>query len=180
MIIRNDDVSFSTEIGNFKWFCEICDQYGFRILQAITPLGVIRRSMVTMSNAVIQELGQGISLKDNQVVLEYLQARTDLIAVHGLWHTHQPTIEEIKQAANMLETWHLRPTYFVPPFHEGKYPNTILGLQTVGKVQRLEDYLESGMPTDKIVYLHSWRFDGSFYSMEALERCLRRISAIIS
>ena len=178
MIIRNDDVAFDTNLGHFRCFCEICDRYGFRVLQAITLMGITRPVDVRMSDDEIRGLGEGKGLGDNIPLLQYLQSREDLVGVHGLWHTHQPSGEDVELARLALEGYGLHPEYFIPPFSEGSYGERFAGLRVAQGGQRLEDFLGSGVPTDEIVYLHSWRFDGSYYTLEDLEKCLRRITSI--
>lgn len=178
-LIRNDDVSFDTKIEEIKRFCEICDKYGYQILQAITPIGEIRK---IKSKRVTNEEIKAMSSKlfsENREVLEYLKSRNDLIGVHGLWHTHEPSEEEIKNAKSILEGFGFNPIYFIPPFNEGNYPEEIAGLKncklSLKKGERLEDFLEKGTPEAEIVYLHSWRFDNDLYTFDMLEKCLQRL-----
>jgi hypothetical protein len=118
---------------------------------------------------------------ENKEVLEYLLGRQDLIGVHGLWHTHKPTIEEIKTAKSILEGLGFNPTYFIPPFNEGDYPEEIEGLKTsvlsMKKGERLEDFLDKGTPKAgiEIMYLHSWRFNDDWYGFYMLDNCLQRL-----
>src|SRR5437773_1858953 len=49
-LIRNDDVAFDTRINEIKTFCEICDRHGFKIIQAITPIGECRKVNSRMQN----------------------------------------------------------------------------------------------------------------------------------
>ena len=118
------------------------------------------------------------SLPDkNKKVLEYLKSRNDLIGVHGLWHTHKPNIEEIKTARSILVGLGFNPEYFIPPFNEGDYPEEFAGLKTckLSKRERLEDFLDKGIPEAKIMYLHSWRFDTGWYTFDKLDKCLQRL-----
>lgn len=175
--IRNDDVAYDTEIENLKRFCDICDKYGFKIIQCITLLGECKKSHAMMTNEEIKSASNK-NFFNNTEVVDYLKKRNDLIAVHGLWHTHKPTEEEIEQAKKFLINAGFNPTYFVPPFNEGIYNKEVCGL-TVNKLsleagERLEDFLDSGEPQGEIVYLHSWRF-GDWYKFEQLEKCLARL-----
>lgn len=178
-IIRNDDVSSDTGLLEMKTFCEICDKYGFKILQAITLIGECKKIDVKMDNETIRKLSRK-SFDDNKEVLEYLQGRKDLIGVHGLWHTHEPTENEIKMSKNKLSSLRLIPTYFIPPFNEGDYGNEVMGLKVsqlyLKKGERLEDFLKKGIPKSDIMYLHSWRFDNSWYTFNELDKCLNRLS----
>jgi len=181
MIIRNDDVGYDTALGPFMRFCKMCDKYGFRILQAITPRGMPQATVVAGKDGErIRAAGGDYTFAHNAPVLHYLRSRNDLIGIHGLYHT--PTVEnwEIEEAKELLTSWELEPTYYCPPYaglgELGNWPERILGLTVSAQTQRLEDYLASGTPTAEIVYLHSWRFHKGWYKEEALEACLKRIS----
>lgn len=176
MLIRNDDIAFDTDIDNLKIFCDICDRYGFKIIQCITSLGECKKSHVNMNNREIQNASDR-NFFENTEVVDYLKSRKDLIAVHGLWHTHRPEEEEIEKAKEMLINVGFNPTYFVPPFNEWE-KGDVCGLKTsklsLEKGERLEDFLDKGTPTSEIAYLHSWRF-GNWYKFEQLESCLKRL-----
>lgn len=180
-IIRNDDVAYDTDLDLLSRFCTLCDDYGYRILQGIIPFGEYRKANVSMSNDEIV-MSSDKSFRDNEKLLHYLyyHRRHDLIGVHGLFHTHTPTLSEIVVAKRFLELWGFTPTYFVPPFNEGDYSNEIGGLKlcqlSLRRGERLEDFLRKGTPTADIMYLHSWRFDGSWYTLSQLEECLKRLS----
>ena len=178
-LIRNDDVSADTTLDEIKTFCKVCDKYGFKIIQGITPIGEAKKiKTARMTNEQIKVASSKL-FSENKEVVDYLASRNDLIAVHGLWHTHSPSIEEIKYAKIILEGLGLKPSYFVPPFNEGQYPDLVEGLKvsilSADKGERLEDFLESGVPNSPIVYLHSWRFDNSWYTFDKLEQCLKRL-----
>lgn len=176
-LIRNDDVNFDTELGSLQRFCEICDRYGFKIMQAITPLGECRKVNAKMSNAEIIK-SSNRQLIENTEVYDYLKSRDDLIGVHGFMHTHAPDELEVAFGRDYLRRWGFEPTYFVPPFNEGEYPDEVASLKTcqlyMAKGERLEDFLKEGTPTAPIMYLHSWRF-GKWYRWSSLESCLARL-----
>lgn len=179
-IIRNDDVAFDTRLEEIRRFCEICDTYGYRILHAITPMGEPRKiTSKRMANEQIKAMSSRL-FGENKEVVEYLKKRRDLIGIHGLYHTHKPGEEEIKTAKAMVEGLGFHPTYFVPPFNEGSYPEEIVGLKTcrlsMKNGERLEDFLDAGVPKAEIMYLHSWRFDNDWHTFDALEQCLRRLA----
>jgi len=179
LIIRNDDVAYDTKLTELKKFCEICDKYKVKIIQAITPFGdCLKDKSAKLTNDQIKALSLG-KFSDNKEVVNYLLSRDDLIAVHGLWHTHYPSLDEIKKAKEILTNLGFKPTYFVPPFNEGDYDNKVLDLKTSilsdKKGERLESFLDKGVPSSKTVYLHSWRFDDNWYTFEKLESCLKRI-----
>lgn len=179
-IIRNDDVAFDTGLDEIKKFCEICDRYGYKIIQAITVIGECRRSRATMTNDNIR-LASFRRFSENKELVEFLKSRNDYIAVHGLWHTHEPTEEEIVTAKSILEELGFKPTHFVPPFNEGDYQSEIAGLTTcklsLEKGERLEDFINQGIPTAPIMYLHSWRFTNNYFTFGQLDRCLARLAS---
>jgi hypothetical protein len=175
MIIRNDDVSVDTQMSDFYKFCEICDRRGFKILQGITICGETHKIDYRMDNNQIKSLGPGRQIFEHTELIDYLVQRNDLIAVHGLWHTHEVTEKEIESAKRML-TRVLKPTYFIPPFNEGDYPNEICGLRVSSKdAQNIEHYFQTtDIPTTEIAYTHFWRY-GRWYPWETLEKTLDRI-----
>lgn len=178
-IIRNDDVAFDTDISEIRQFCEIADKYGYQILQAIIPIGEARKiKSARLTNDQIRATSNRL-FSENQEVLEYLKSRNDLIGIHGLWHTHKPSEEEIKTAKFILQGLGFNPTYFIPPFNEGDYPEEFAGLKTctlsMKKGERLEDFLDKGTPKAEIMYLHGWRFVNGWYTFEMLEKCLQRL-----
>lgn len=181
-LIRNDDVAFDTGFEEIKRFCEICDKYRYRILHAIIPIGEARKIKSSrMTNDQIRQASNRL-FSENQEVLEYLKARSDLIGIHGLWHTHKPSVEEIKTGKIILQELGFNPTYFIPPFNEGDYPAEIVGLKacklSMKKGERLEDFLKKGAPRAKIMYLHSWRFNNDWYTFDILEKCLQRLESL--
>lgn len=178
-LIRNDDVSFDTDISEIKQFCEIADKYDYKIIQAIIPIGEARKiKSARMTNDQIRATSSRL-FSENQEILEYLSKRNDLIGIHGLWHTHKPSAEEIKTAKSILTGLGFNPIYFIPPFNEGDYPKDFVGLKTcklsMKNGERLEDFLEKGTPAAEIMYLHSWRFNNDWYTFEKLDKCLERI-----
>ena len=109
MIVRNDDVSVDVRIDDFMRFCDICDRCGFRILQGITVMGNTGSEIdYRMTNEQIKALGGG-TVFENEELIDYLLQRNDLIAVHGLWHIHEPSESEIESAKRMLTRVHLKP-----------------------------------------------------------------------
>jgi len=182
-LIRNDDVAFDTKLEEIKKFCEMCDKYGYKIIQAIIPIGEARKiKSARMTNDQIRTSSNRL-FSENQPVLDYLRGRQDLIGVHGLWHTHQPTKEEVDAAKDKLEAVGLTPTYFVPPFNEGNYPEELAGLKvcnlSIRKGEWLEGFLDKGTPQAEIMYLHSWRFDNNWYTFNQLEQCLQRLEKVV-
>lgn len=173
MIIRNDDVSADTSLSEIKTFCEICDKHGVKIVQCITLRGKCQPIDSKMTNEEIRK--DDANFFDNKDVFEYLKGRNDFIAVHGLWHTHSPTQEEVLEAIKSLRTHDLTPTYYVPPFNEGVYPSVFCGLKLLQNIDRLESFLDSGEPKTEETYLHSWRFDDKWFTFKQLDDCLTRL-----
>ena len=178
-IIRNDDVAFDTTLEEISKFCQIADKYGYKIIQAIIPIGeakLIKSSR--MNNNQIRATSNRL-FSENKKVVEYLKSRQDLIGIHGLWHTHKPNVEEIETAKSILQGLGFNPTYFIPPFNEGDYPKDFAGLKvcnlSMRRGERLEDFLDKGTPQAEIMYLHSWRFVHGWYTFDMLEGCLQRL-----
>jgi len=171
MIIRNDDVAFDTNLDEFKWFNDLCDEYGHRVMQCITPLGICIPIHVNMSNDDIVKLGGHNTFFRNHELHEYMVEReNDLIAVHGLWHTHVWTSKVLLEEAG------LPPTYFVPPFNEGSYPDMFCGLTLCQKTDSLENCINLGiLPTTEIVYLHSWRFSNRQFTHQQLKDMFEKL-----
>jgi hypothetical protein len=178
MIIRNDDVGCDTNLAHLKQFCRICDEHGIRILQAITVSGVCVEINRAMTNEEILKRGVGKSFGQRRDLQMFLANRDDLIAVHGLFHTHEPTPAEINVASLYLQQLGLKPTYFVPPFNEGAYGRSVCGLKVSGRdAGKLENCIAyQSTPGDtEIYYLHSWRFDHAcprIYKQPILKRQL--------
>lgn len=164
MIVRNDDVAADTNLAHLRAFCELCDTRGVQVVHAITPMGVCIPVDHDMTNAEIVSLQVGRAI--NSVVqrpdlIQFLRRRTDLIAVHGLYHTHEPCPHDILTAADILLSVGLSPTWFVPPFNEGAYGQEVCGLKvSADDAEQLESCAAVGRrPSQEIGYLHSWRFD---------------------
>jgi hypothetical protein len=174
MIVRNDDVAYDTKLSEIETFCNICDKHGFKIMQCITPKGFVKPIDSKMTNEEIREVAGNSMFKENREVYDYLKGRDDLIAVHGFYHEHRPTVEDISRGEIQLIEWGFSPTYYVPPFNEETAGYQ--GLTVSAKTQRLEDYHKGGIPTDEICYLHSWRYDNAWYRFEDLDRTLERIA----
>lgn len=177
MIIRNDDVAFDTSVDDLQRFCQLCDKHGLKILQGITFRGGIMPIDYRQSNDIIKTFCRDNVITDNKLLVDYLLSRDDLIAVHGLWHTHEPTVDEIDIAKGLLLGIGFNPTYFIPPFNEGEYGNEVCGLKVSNaNAQNVEHFLKSDLiPETEIAYTHFWRY-GRWYPWEDLDRCLERIS----
>jgi hypothetical protein len=177
MIIRNDDVGADTPMEDLRRFCDICDTRGFKILQGIVIEGDILNMDNIVTNEQIKVMGNGRQIFDNAELIDFLKQRDDLIAVHGFWHTHVPTREEIEKSKRLLIDAGLTPTYFIPPFNEGEYGQYICGLKVSTKdAQNIEHYFAAHVPTTPIAYTHFWRYS-KWYTWKDLETVLDRIKA---
>lgn len=174
-IVRNDDVSADCPLDDLKRFCDICDSRGFKILHGIVLCGETLKIDYRMDNEQIKSLGPNRRIFEHGQLIDFLTSRDDLIAVHGLWHTHVPTIEEIADAKRMLIGVSLIPTYFIPPFNEGDYGANVCGLKvSTADAQNIEHYFQtSDVPTTEIAYTHFWRYS-RWYPWESLENVLDR------
>lgn len=177
MIIRNDDVAVDTDIKLFREFCELCDAYGHRIIQAITPAGKVRDISVYWDNEKILNYAGKEMFIDNAEVFEYVQSRNDLIGAHGFFHTHQPSDWNVRIALTLLRGWGFNPEYFIAPFNEGVYNDDEYGVKCLGyNCDRIETFFDNGrMPLTEIGYLHSWRFANSPYNLGQLENFFKII-----
>lgn len=162
MIVRNDDVAYDTSLAHLEQFSAVCDHAGMKIIQAITLCGPCIPIDRSMENSEIQAMSRGLQFSDRPDLIEFLRKRNDLIAVHGLYHTHEPSLPEIQTASAILTSLGLRATYFVPPFNEGTYPANLHGFTvSAGEAFKIETAIAKGRPATgvKVGYLHSWRFD---------------------
>ncbi len=163
MIIRNDDVAADTSLSHLEKFCAVCDRAGVRIMQAITVAGRCLPVERAMTNAEIYPVCRGVNFTDRPDLIAFLRSRSDIIAVHGLYHTHEPSLFEIKLAASILSGAGLPPAYFVPPFNEGQYGSNAADLLvSAGEAFKVEGAIvrQRPIPPDiEVGYLHSWRFD---------------------
>lgn len=167
LTIRNDDVSVDTNLDNLKVFCYGCDRYDIQIIHAITPLGKTHGIEKSMTDDEIVALGGKKTLFDNQELVKFLVGRSprDMFAVHGLWHSHDPSYTDMALAEKMLKMCGLTPECIVLPFNEGEtYDRN--GLKVLATMERIEDYLPGmpkagqDIPTDiGVLYLHEWRFE---------------------
>lgn len=177
MLIRNDDVARCTDLKQFEIFCNICDKHGFKIIQCITPVGNVQFIDSKMTNEEIIEKAGNELFIENKAVYDYLKSRNDLISIHGLYHTHRPTLTELTYAKKYLEEWGFEPRYNTYPFNELSFDHDVLNLITLPKSQRIEDYHRDAIPTDDICYLHFWRyFHPKWYTIDMLDRTLGRIA----
>lgn len=182
LIIRNDDVSVDTNLEHFKKFCDLCDKYDVKLIHGVTPIGLTHGIEKAWSNTQILSYSKSLLISYSIDLLEYLKERNlkgDKFAVHGLWHTHHVTSYEIHISRVLIENLiGTSVQHVIWPFNEvGEY---LEGLTYLENNDRIEDYIPkmpkfNQIPTTEIVYLHDWRFDGSWYSLEQLESCFIRL-----
>ena len=181
-ILRNDDVCAATTVEHLERFVTLTDKYGYHVVHGITPRGVCWASdnwLGSKTNYQICALGAGILLEFKPELIEFLKSRIgkDEIGIHGLWHTHRPSADEIVRARKILSSLGLEPTYFIPPFNEGNYKagDIIVSAKDAYNFE-LEDEREG-----VIGAMHSWRYDpamwakayGTWWTWDDLERRLR-------
>lgn len=174
MKIRNDDISADTDLDLLSRFCDLCDKFNVPIIHAVTPLGFTHGIERAWSNQQIIEFSGHHTIADRPDLLSFLNQRCDEIAIHGLWHTHSPSRADLSVSYAILVSLIKKDIKtLVWPFNE---QGEGLGNMTelIGN-DRIEDYLPSmskwqQIPTTEIVYLHEWRFDGSWYSLQELEQ----------
>jgi len=179
MIIRNDDVAFDTDLDELKWFCDLCDEYGHKIIQCITPLGICIPIHVNMTNDQIVALGGHNTILHNEPLHEYLieRANRDYFAVHGLWHTHAPSHTDVWTCKALLSEAGLPVTYFVPPFNQGEYDEHVCGLKLCQYVDSIENSINQKCKlTTNPAYLHSWRFSSRQFSHAHLENFFKDLA----
>lgn len=183
MIIRNDDLSFDTNLDDFKIFCDICDKYKVDIIQAVTPIGKTRDIQRVWTDEQIVAYSGNHTIFHNYPLIKYILSERifDEIAVHGLWHTHKPSLLDQHISAKLIRSGfddNFDVKSVVWPFNEVGEKSSYFDY--IEDNDRLEDFLpgmpkEHEVPKTETVYLHSWRFDGSFYSFNDLDVCLKRI-----
>lgn len=176
-IVRNDDVAYDSSVRALKEFCVICDECCLEVIQGITLRGRISVIHNPMSNDQIVKAPDSEKwFYENKELLELLQNRGDKIAVHGMWHTHCPTEEEVQESISVLTGLGLKPTYFVPPFNDGEYGAEVCGLTLCQHCELIESFIDKKTIPDEsetTVYLHSRRFEKD---MKRLKNLLMRFS----
>lgn len=158
LILRNDDVCAATTARHLQRFTELTDKYGYQVIHAITPRGVCWASdswLGSKWNSEIYALGVGVTIEQNPELIEFLLSRRDVIAMHGLWHTHRPRPEEWAQSYQILTGLGLEPTYLVPPFNEGSFKSH----NFVVSDSNAWNFEQEAMNSGPIANIHSWRFD---------------------
>lgn len=113
IIFRNDDVSYDTDVENFKRFNAIFHKYGFVQLHGITLWGRTNDSILfngqpwiyeEITPEEIYEYEKCVRVStsyigDNKELVEYINSIPDPIALHGLYHSDysQMTYEQQEQ-----------------------------------------------------------------------------------
>ncbi len=163
-LIRNDDVCAATTVKHLERFAHLTDKHSYHVVHAITPFGVCWTSdgwLGSKSNREIIDLGERRPLDPD--VIEFLQSRAsrDQFAIHGFFHTHKPSAEEIVLAYDYLCGEGLVPTWFVPPFNEGLYKSD--GLRVSAK-DAIDFENEAERFPGEVAALHSWRYDPEMWA----------------
>lgn len=139
-IFRNDDVSWDTNLENFRRFCAVFHKHGRIQLHGITLRGCTNvvhlhksaeveyegfASISKLSNATIRLLSEGKTIADRQDLIEFLNDSQDEIALHGLYHTDYSTMSKEEQDHDIGEGLaimrrlfpkkHIR--FFIAPFN---------------------------------------------------------------
>jgi glycosyltransferase involved in cell wall biosynthesis len=137
---RNDDVSFDTDIHNFKKFCSLFQHYGLTQVHGITLHGNTNTLFEYNGEPVeyehtenisrlpynrIKELSENKPFAGRKDLVDYLNASRDEIALHGLFHTDYSKMTEEEQERDISEGLSqlkkLFPRkeikYFIPPFN---------------------------------------------------------------
>jgi len=140
--LRNDDVSYDTDIKYFKTFCSVFSKYGLSQLHGLTLMGNTsciyskdgqpieydgQQNLAVMPNDKIRQLSQGLCLAKRDDLIEYLNTNNqDEIALHGLYHTDYSCMSYGEQYADIQEGTRILKElfpgklieYFIPPFNK--------------------------------------------------------------
>lgn len=137
---RNDDVSFETNLDNFKKFCELFHKYNLNQIHGITLKGRTHSlflhnekpveyenkvSLAYWSNEQIMKYSEKELFEERNDIIKFINSIPDEIALHGLYHTDYSVMEAAQQRRHIniglkkLET--LFPEklvrYFIAPFN---------------------------------------------------------------
>ena len=173
---RNDDVSFDTNLENFKKFCNIFRKYNLTQIHGITLNGNTntlyelngepveyenRPNISTQSYEQIKILSVGKEFIKRSDIIEYLNTSNDEIALHGLYHTdysrmsEKEQLEDISEGLKQLKQLFPNKTidYFIPPFNRTNEITqkicTNVGLEIIGREgEHLEEELSSDFLID--------------------------------
>jgi len=183
LILRNDDVAADTPIEELTKFCEICDKHGVYVVHSIILIGNWgsaqrpgHASWGEMSDAEIKRISGDALFSDNRPVVEFLKARPDGIAVHGLRHTRDQSEKDIRTAKGMLEKLGLRPQFFVAPWNETRWKKSVAGLEFLIGNPHLNEYKEQNPPANGILFTHSWCFQDGNPTWQDLDAWLGRLA----
>jgi hypothetical protein len=116
---RNDDVCWDTPLEEFRAFCAIFVNHGFRQLHGVTIFGktVVRPGpdgraggpydgypdLCDLDNDTIRWLSTGFPFSERQELIAYLRSSPDDIALHGLYHTDYAAMSPQEQRREMSE-----------------------------------------------------------------------------
>ncbi len=137
---RNDDVSWDTSLEDFRRFCAVFHQYGQSQIHGITLRGNTHvvyahhgaeveyegfETIANLDNATIRRLSAGKNFEDRADLIDWLNAITDELALHGLYHTDYSIMSDQEQDRDIGEGLALMRTlfpgkrvrYFIAPFN---------------------------------------------------------------
>jgi glycosyltransferase involved in cell wall biosynthesis len=139
-MFRNDDVSWDTDLENFRLFCAVFQKYGQTQIHGITLHGCTNvlhvhngaeaeyegfDNVAQLDNATIKQLSVGKAIEDRADIIEFLNGSADEVALHGLFHTDYSVMSEEEQDRDIGEGLtkmqrlfprkHIR--FFIAPFN---------------------------------------------------------------
>lgn len=160
ILLRNDDVSFDTNMDNFRKFCSFFTKNGFKQIHGVTINGNTntlykynndpveyenKANISTLSYDAIVELSSNKNISSRTELIKFLNDSRDEVALHGLYHTDYSKMSETQQrediSRGLAELGQLFPLkkieYFIPPFNrtnDATYKVCAdLGLKVLGK-----------------------------------------------
>jgi hypothetical protein len=140
-LLRNDDVSWDSDLQEFRRFCGVFHKYGQTQIHGVTLRG--RTSAVylhngteveyagfdtvaNLDNTTIRRLSEGKIIEDRPDLIDWLNASPDELALHGLYHTHYSTMSAEEQDKDIADGLALmrklfpakRIRFFIAPFNQ--------------------------------------------------------------
>jgi hypothetical protein len=138
---RNDDVSWDSDLQDFRRFCAVFHKYGQTQIHGVTLRGCTNAAhlhngveveyagfdtVANLDNATIRQLSEGKAIEDRPDLIDWLNAGPDEVALHGLYHTHYSTMSAEEQDKDISEGLALMrklfPTkpvrFFIAPFNQ--------------------------------------------------------------
>ncbi|MBL8015120.1 MAG: glycosyltransferase [Candidatus Doudnabacteria bacterium] len=160
---RNDDISFDTDLGNLKKFCELFWQNGYSQIHGVTVYGNSNTlykygedaveyeghpSVAKLENEEIINLSKDKDFRKRKDIVQFLNASKDEVALHGLYHTDYSKMSEKEQRQHIEEGLKILDElfpdkivrYFIAPFNR-----TNESLYKVCREMKLEVLAASGV-----------------------------------